>query len=151
MCTPLSVRLISIVVAALLIGCGGDLTLPADGSPAALTTFAGNGQEGTVGSRLDAPLVVRVTDSDSRPVADVAVVFRFDVPGAEINPSQATTDTLGLASAQARLGDDAGPQTVEAQVAPASASNLRATFDLTAVPDEKGKGKHGKGDKHDED
>jgi hypothetical protein len=117
MCTPVPGWLASIVIAAVLTGCGGDLTLPADGSPAALTAFAGNGQDGTVGSRLDKRLVVRVTDSESRPVADVAIVFRFDVPGAEIDPTQAATDAQGLASAQASLGDEAGSQTAEAQVA----------------------------------
>lgn len=146
MCTPRS-WLFCLVVAAAIIGCGGDnLTLPGDGGPAALTAISGYDQAGTVGSRLDEPLVARVTDSDSRPLAGVAVVFRFqnDVPGAELDPAEVTTDAGGLASAEVRLGDDTGSQTVEAQVAQASSSNLRATFDLTAVAEEE-KGKKGKG------
>jgi hypothetical protein len=161
MCTPLSKRFVCIVVAATLTGCGGDgLTLPGDGAPippipppvdgapAALAVHAGDDQEGTAGKRLDDPLVVQVTDAGSRPVAGVTIVFRFqnDIPGAEVDPSEAETNDEGLASAEVRLGETAGAQPVEAQVA--SASSLRATFELTAVAKEKG----GKGGKpHDDD
>lgn len=151
MCTPLSWRLVCIVFAAALNGCGGEgLTLPGgDGAPAALTAVSGYDQEGTVGSRLSRPLVVRVTDSGSRPIAGVAIEFGFqsDIPGAEIDPTEALTNADGRASAQVWLGENTGPQTVLAQVAQASASTLRATFVLTAVAD----GRHPDDDDDDDD
>ena len=121
--------------------CSGNLVLPGDGpagddSPAALKPVSGNGQEGTVGSELDDPLIVRVTDASSQPLEGVAVEFEFDgeVPDAMITP-QAFTDSNGEAAAEVRLGTEAGPITVLAQVP--EASDLHATFGLTAVPEDK--------------
>ncbi len=164
MCTPLSKRLLCIAVAAAVAGCSGDgLTLPGnegapappvDGAPAALAVHAGNGQQGTVGERLEEPLVVQLRDVGSRPVAGVAIVFRFqsDIPGAEVDPTEAETDDEGFASAEVRLGESAGSQPVEAQVV--TASSLRATFNLIAHPEEdkkKDKGGRGGGGGHDDD
>lgn len=137
-------RLSSLVLATALVGCGGgSLTLPDDGSPAALTAVGGNGQQAPVGSTLDNPLVVKLTDASSRPIAGVPVVFQFtiDVPDAQIDP-EAETDSEGLASAQVRLGTSAGPLEVEARVA--SAAQLSATFVVTAIA----RGKGGKGGGH---
>jgi hypothetical protein len=124
--------------------CSGNLVLPGDDSagddsPAALRAISGSGQEGTIGSHLD-PLVVLVTDASSEPVEGVAVEFRFDgsVPDAVITP-HAITDSNGEAAAEVRLGTEAGPITVLAQVS--QASELQATFGLIAVT----KGKKGKG------
>ncbi len=149
MCSPFFPRLyLSLLL--VLAACGGEgLILPGDGGPAALTAVSGNPQQGTVGTRLDDPLVVRVTDSDSKPMAGVPVVFRFqsDVPGAELDPGEDLTNAAGEASARVWLGETAGSHTVEAQLAQAPASDLRAIFDLTAVADEKGKkDKGGRGD-----
>jgi hypothetical protein len=148
MCTSYSPRLFGLLLGAALTACGGDLTIPIDGSPARLKAVSGGGQEGTVGSRLSDPLVVRLSDANDRPVSNVAVEFSFQDPATDavVDPTSRTTDTAGVASAEVRLGTATGPLTVEAQVAPASA--LRATFDLNALAKEKGKGK-GK-DKHDE-
>jgi hypothetical protein len=161
MCTPRSWRLARIVIAAVITACGGEpLTLPGESGPAALTAVSGYDQEGTVGSRLNEPLVAKVTDSDSRPLAGVPIVFRFqsEVPGAEVDPAQAETDAQGVASAQVRLGESTGSQIVEAQVAQASGSDLLATFPLTAVAEEKGKkdkggerGGHGDDDEDNDD
>ena len=150
MCTPSARRLVRVVIAAVLTGCGGeDLTLPGNGGPAALTAVSGQGQEGTVGSRLDEPLIARVTGSDSRPLAGILVEFGFqnDVPGAQVDPAEAVTDAEGRATAQVRLGESIGSQTVEAQVAEAAAPSLRATFALTAVAEDQGKKDKGKKDK----
>jgi hypothetical protein len=149
MCTSFSLRLLGLLLGAALTGCGSDLTIPVDGSPARLEAVSGSGQEGTVGSQLSNPLVVRVSDASNRPVGNVAVEFRFQGPptDAVVDPTTRTTDTAGVASAEVRLGTTTGPLTVEAQVAPSSA--LRATFDLNALARDKGKGK-GK-DKHDDD
>jgi hypothetical protein len=142
MCTPH--RLFSLVLTTALTGCGGSLTLPDDGSPAALQVVSGDGQQGTVGSRLDNPLVVKLTNASSRPIAAAPVVFQFtsDVPDAQVDPEQAATDSNGVASARVRLGTSTGPLQVEARVV--SAAELSATFGLTALERD-----HGKKDKSD--
>ena len=137
----------ALVAAGIIAACGSSLVLPNDGFPSELTAISGNGQEGTIGSRLDLPLVVRVTDAHSQPVAGVAVAFRFQTedPVARVDP-EAVTDRDGRASTTVRLGIDVGVHVVEAQVVQ-GAPELRATFDLTAVLPEKGKkenGDHGK-------
>jgi hypothetical protein len=153
MCNSLRAWMVLAFLAASSTACSGDLVLPGDDSsgddsPAALTPVSGNGQEGTIGSRLD-PLVVLVTDASSQPIQGVAVEFQFDgnVPDAVLTP-RAITDSNGEAAAAVRLGTEAGPITVLAQVA--QASELQATFGLTAVT----KGKKGTGggrDRDDED
>jgi hypothetical protein len=129
--------------------CGGDLILSSDDSPAALILVSGNGQEGTVGSRLDDPLIVRVTDARRQPVEGIAVDFQFDsdVPDAVVTP-QVFTDSKGEAAAIVRLGTEAGTITVLAQVSQASSRELRTAFGLTAV---EGKGKKGNGGGRDRD
>ena len=147
MCIPY--RLVSLVLGAVLTGCGGgSLTLPDDGSPAALRAVSGDGQQGTVGSKLDDPLVVKLTDASSRPIAGVSVVFQFttEAPDAEVDP-EAATDSDGLASAEVRLGTSTGPHQIEARVA--AAAGLRATFVVTALEQDRGRrdnGGHGGGD-----
>lgn len=144
----ISYRLLSIALATALTGCGGDLTLPDDSSPAALRAWSGDGQQGTVGSKLDDPLVVKLTDAGSRPMSGVPVVFQFtnDVPDAEVD-AEATTNSEGLASAEVRLGTSTGTLQVQARLATTAA--LEATFVLTALEREKNKG--GKGGGHGDD
>jgi Bacterial Ig-like domain (group 1) len=153
MCNSLRNWMVLAVLAAS--ACSGNLVLPGDdspggdppgdNSPAALTPISGNGQEGRIGSVLD-PLVVQVTDASSQPIEGVAVEFQFDgsVPDAVITP-RAITDGNGKAAAEVRLGTEAGEITVLAQVS--QASELQATFGLTAVA----KGKKGKGGGRDRD
>ena len=132
-------RLFSLVLATALTGCGGgSLTLPDDGSPAALRAVSGDGQQGTVGSKLDDPLVVKLTDASSQPIEGVPVVFQFtsEVPDAEVVP-EATTDSDGLASAEVRLGTSTGSHQVEARVS--APAELSTTFVVTAVEREHGK------------
>lgn len=145
MCTP---RVFSFGLATALMGCGGGLSLPSDSSPTALRVESGDGQQGTVGSRLDNPLVVKLTDASSQPIAGVPVTFQFttDVPGAEVDPEVAT-DSSGLASAEVRLGSSTGSHQVEARLA--TAAQVRTTFIVTAV--ERDRGKKDKGGGHGDD
>jgi hypothetical protein len=155
-------QLLSVVLTTTLAACaGGDLTLPADGSPASLRAMSGSGQQGTVGTQLPDPLVVRLTDGAARPVPGVVVDFRFesDVPGAQFDPATVTTDDTGFASVRVRLGSTAGAQTIEAAVGANPSSDLLATFGVTAVAPSDGGGGHpgkskkggGKGKGHDDD
>jgi hypothetical protein len=149
------------VVLTTLAACGGgDLTLPVDGSPASLRPVSGSGQQGTVGTRLPEPLVVRLVNEAARPVPNVAVDFRFqsDVPGAQFEPATVTTNDTGFAWVEVRLGSTPGPQTIEATVGVNPSSDLLVTFAVTAVASNNGgeahpgKGKKdGKGKDHHED
>ena len=142
-------QLLCLVLTPTLAACGGgDLTLPADASPANLRAMSGNGQQGTIGTQLPDPLVVRLTDAAARPVPGVTVDFRFqsDVPGAQFEPSTVFTDDTGFASVRVRLGTTAGPQTIEAAVSANPSSGLLAIFGVTAVaPQDGGSGHPGKG------
>lgn len=146
MCIPY--RLCSLVLATAITGCGGDLTLPGEGSPtptAILRVESGDGQQGTVGKRLDDPLVVKLTNASSQPIAGIRVAFQFknEVPDAEVDP-EATTGSDGLASAEVRLGTSTGPHQIEARVA--SPVALSTTFVVTALERRGGGG----GDDHDD-
>ncbi len=145
-------RPVTLALGLVLSACGSsNLTLPSDGTPANLLRVSGDGQKASAGEQLPDPLVVRLTDANSRPVANVPVVFRFhsSIPQAQVNPADATTDSLGLAQVTVRLGSTAGTQEVEARVSEGVNSDLVATFGLTAVevqpPDPGGGGGGGGG------
>jgi hypothetical protein len=127
---------ISIVPFALLTaGCGGgDLTLPSDAIPAALTIVAGDGQSGTEGSAVADPLIVQLEDGLGHPIVGGQVEFRFvgEPPGAAVDPGSAPTDERGQAAVHARLGRQEGPQLIEALVA-VPGEDLRVHFRLTAL------------------
>ena len=145
---PLS-RLLSTGLGLAVLACaGGDLTLPNNGAPVELTAVSGDGQQATIGSRLPQPLVVRVTDAASQPVAGVPLVFRFQtaVPDAQIDPASVATDSTGHASVRVRLGTVTGPQTIEATIAQAAGPDVRATFGVTALGKHGGGGRGGGGD-----
>ena len=159
MCSSLSRRVFVVALGIALTACGSDLTLPDDGSPppddrspAVLLVVGGNGQEARVGRKLDQPLVVRVTDASTRPVAGVPVAFAFKeaVPDAEVDPI-VTTDERGEASAEVTLGSTVGSHTVEARVA--EPRDLLATFGVTALakPGHGGGGGGGGGGGDDDD
>jgi hypothetical protein len=150
-------RPFALVLGLALSACGSsNLTLPSDGTPANLLRVSGDGQQASAGEQLPAPLVVRLTDANSDPVAGVPVVFRFQssIPSAQVNPASGTTDSLGLAQVRVRLGSTAGTQEVEARVSQGVNTDLVATFGLTALevqpPDPGGGGGGGNGGGNDE-
>ena len=125
---------LSLIIAA----CGGEgLTLPPEGEAAHIEVLdEGNGQSGRVDEMLALPLVVRVTDSRNRPVANANVVFTFTngVP-AEAIPSSATSGADGLASVQLKMGSQAGPVTGMAEVpVAANITPVQANFTALALP-----------------
>jgi hypothetical protein len=118
--------------AALALACGGaDLVLPR--GPARIAIANGNNQTAIVGGTLPESLVVRVTDSNGRPVA-VQVAFALATPtaGGSITPDTATTDNNGDARARWVLGSQAGLQ--RANVSVVGADELTAEFSATASP-----------------
>lgn len=141
-------RLAGFLFAALVVGCSaGDLSLPSDSNPARIVIVSGDGQEATVGSLLPEPLVVRLTDAATRPVAGASLVFSFQgpAPDAAVNPGTAETDSTGLASVRARLGTTVGTQIVEARLNSDPGSDLRATFGMTALQPQNNGGGGGNG------
>jgi len=125
---------LSLIIAA----CGGEgLTLPPEGEAAHIEVLdEGNGQSGRVDETLALPLVVRVTDSRNRPVANANVVFTFTngVP-AVADPSSASTGVDGLASVALKLGSQAGPVTGMAEVpVAANITPVQANFTALALP-----------------
>ena len=82
-----------VVLAAAAITCSSDnLTLPNEGLPAALALISGNGQTGTVATPLTDSLIVRVTDSKSRPVEGIKVVFTPTLGGGDAVPDTGVTN-----------------------------------------------------------
>ncbi len=128
-------RSLCIGVLGFLAACGGnDLVLPGEGSPAHLTIVSGNNQSGQAGAPLADPIVVLVTDSRDRPVADVEVAFTFNGgEGTTLVPETAITDADGRTSTQLQLGATLGEVQGRARVTSGS-TVLEAPFTAVTVP-----------------
>jgi len=119
----------------LFAGCGGgDLVLPPSEPGTVIRVVTGDGQQGTVGELLPAPIVVAVTDSAGNPVPGAAVQFVLVSAGdsAQLEPASTTTDQQGHAEARMLLGDKVGLQTGEARVGQ-GANPPRASFTAVAT------------------
>lgn len=126
---PVSVAL---VAAGLGVGCASDsLTLPEEGKPAFVTIVNGNGQQGMAGSMLGDTLVVRITDSESRPVVSRSIAF--SVSSGAVQPSTVMTNGEGKAVFRWVLGPTAGEQTLDAGLGSASQLSPKVTFTATAL------------------
>jgi large repetitive protein len=114
---------------------GGDLVLPEGGGPAGIRVVNGDGQSGSVGQPLSAPIVVEVTDPEDTPVKGATVEFALTSAGtgAEVQPATATTDDSGHAEAHLLLGDKLGLQTGEARVVVEGASGPKTSFTAVAT------------------
>lgn len=148
-----SLRIFGLGLGMTVLACAaGDLNLPSDGTPLAVTALSGDGQEAKVGTLLPDPLVVRVTDAGLHPVPAVPLVFRFqdEFPDAQIEPSSVETDSTGRASVRVRLGTTTGPQTIEATIAQEATPEARALFGVTALA-KPGRDADGSGDGGDDD
>ncbi len=129
-------RLSPTALAALLLGCGGDLVLPTpSGEGVDLTILGGNGQTGTVGEELPQPLVLGVR-ADGAPVEGrkVAFVVAGDPAAGRLDPDTAVTGPDGRAIARWVLGSQAGSHEVEARlVVSDSTTPPTAMFEASAV------------------
>lgn len=108
------------------------------GAAAGLSIVSGDGQEGTVGQPLGAPVVVEVVDAFGNGVGGVAVTFATADTGGEVAPAQGITGGDGRVSAAWTLGTMAGAQgltasadgltsvAVTALAAPGPAAEVRA-------------------------
>jgi hypothetical protein len=102
--SPSSLRL-ALSLSALGFACGGDVTLPNQGEPAALEIFDGDRQNGTVGEALGGSLVVLVTDRFGDPVPGTVVRWKAE-GGGTADPGESTTDGEGRAGTSRILGTE---------------------------------------------
>ena len=93
---------------------------------------AGGEQKATVAAALPDPLIVTLTDSSGRALADVPVSWQTKDGGA-IEPRVARTDSLGVARATWTLGKRAGRQLAIVRVA-TDAAIPAETLSVTARP-----------------
>ena len=97
------------------------------GTPEAVLAFSGDTQTGVVGARLPAPLVAQVQDRFGNGVPGVLVVFETET--GSVSGLEATTDEAGRAQTGWTLGEQVGPQSLDAI---AGADSV--TFSATAEP-----------------
>jgi len=109
---------------------GGGETKP--GPPAQLSAVSGGGQSAAVGTKLSAPLVVRVTDAAGTPLSGVAVAWTVASGGGSLSTATATTDASGEARAEWTLGGSLGAQSATATVSGLAA--VAFTAQATAGP-----------------
>ena len=124
-----------VLAAVTTVTCGGDkLTLPDEGNPSSAQVEQGNNQTGTVARPLPDSLILRLTDSKSRPVSGqrVAFVLTSGTAGAAVIPDTAISDDAGRVRARWVLGTTSGTQTLEARVI--GFSSLTKTFTAQASP-----------------
>ncbi|MDO8666611.1 MAG: Ig-like domain-containing protein, partial [Gemmatimonadales bacterium] len=116
-----------LTLVAVVAGCGSDPVTPP--GPFMLALNAGNGQTGTVGAALGAPLSVLVTNADG-PVAGVRVRWSVTSGGGSVPPTS-ETGADGVAAATYTLGTTAGTKAVTATV---GGGDSAVTFSATALP-----------------
>jgi hypothetical protein len=117
------------------------------GAPETLSIFGGSNQNGVISTTLPNPLTVRVVDVSGRAVPNIPVTFTVISGGGLVNPTiSVTTDSSGLASATATLGNSLGSQVFRAtmpngtvktvtftQTAAASSSTVAAAPDMISI------------------
>jgi subtilisin family serine protease len=94
-----------------------------------LVVVSGDAQSALGKVALAAPLVVRVTDPQDAPVANVTVTWAASDPTAQLTPATSTTDATGTAQASWTLGQTLGVQTAAATSA--AITGARAVFQAT--------------------
>jgi alpha-tubulin suppressor-like RCC1 family protein len=105
------------------------------GPPASITILEGDLQSATIGSAVDTPPAVKVTDAFDNPIAGVAVAFVVTAGGGTLTTSSPVTDATGTARIGAwRLGLTPGVNGLSVSVGTAPAEAFSATaVDLTVL------------------
>ncbi|MFL5381810.1 MAG: Ig-like domain-containing protein [Longimicrobiaceae bacterium] len=124
---------LSLTLAAIAAAACADSAGPELRQPAKLEIVYGQGQTGTVGSRLETLVSVRVVDARGWPVAGQPVSFAVTAGGGSVSPATDLTNRHGVAQSWWTMGPTAGAQTVEARVA-AGATMLSTTFTARGTP-----------------
>jgi len=95
-----------LTVGLLYVACGGD-NGPSH-APSQLAAISGNNQTGGAGQALPLPLQVRVSDRSGDAVSGVTVTFAVTAGGGNVQTSQATTNSQGVAATIWTVGTAAG-------------------------------------------
>jgi len=102
-------------------------------TPAQLAVVTGNNQTGGAGQALPIPLTVRVNDRAGDPVSGVSVAFAIKSGGGNLQGTQVTTSSQGLATSVWTLGTVAGrADTVTASAAGLAGSPIVFTATVQA-------------------
>jgi hypothetical protein len=101
------------------------------GAAANIAIESGDGQTGTAGQTLGAPLEVLVTDALGNPVSGVTVNWAPSGDGTA-NPPSSQTNASGIASTDWTLGTTAGGQTLDASVTGVTPVTFNATAEAGA-------------------
>ncbi len=107
--------------------------LPA--GPAAVEVVSGADQRTVQGLSLADPIVVRVLDSQGRPLSGQNVTFAPAADHGSADPASATSDSDGQAAAVWTLGPDPGDQTLTVTASEAIAAVAAVALDLEAELD----------------
>ena len=92
-----------------------------------LTIVSGNNQNGLLGTRADAPLLVRLTNSTNQPVFDETINWQVVSGSAALDASSGLTDESGQVQIGFDFGSNAGPIVIRASTASATAVDFNAT------------------------
>ena len=95
---------------------GFDSVTVVPGSPASIAVASGDGQSGSPGMALPAPLIVLVEDGSGNPVSNVSVVWTITSGAATSGADTSETDAAGRASVSVTLGGTVGPVEMTASV-----------------------------------
>jgi hypothetical protein len=101
-------------------------------NPSLVEIVAGDGQSGPVNTALSEPLVIRVVDPVSNPVAGAVVEWLVLSGDATLGSATTTSDPGGLASATVNLGSTPGP--IQVKVGFPGYLGYSVIFHLTATP-----------------
>lgn len=103
--------------------------------PRSLQIISGDAQEGTVGAALSAPIVVRLVDRNSNPIARKEVRFSVTNGNGVLAAASAVTNSDGVAQDQWTLGTSTSDsQTVQARVAVDESRGLLLLARFHATP-----------------
>lgn len=117
---------------AFVAGCHHDSTTVSLAA-AKIVVVSGDAQSSIGPVALPAPLVVRVTDAQNTPVANVTVNWAVSDPTAQLSAATTTTDASGVTQVTWTLGQTVGAQTVAATST--TIAGTRAVFQgINAAP-----------------
>jgi subtilisin family serine protease len=120
----------TLLVTVFLTACSKDSsTVTLSKAPAKIAVVSGDAQSGIGQVALSAPLVVKVTDPQDAPVANVTVTWAASDPTAQLSAATSTTDATGSAQVNWTLGQTLGTQTVAATAS--VISGAKAVFQAT--------------------
>lgn len=119
LCIPNS-RFLAVIVlfsAILISSCEEDPTGSENGSlNLRLIILSGNNQSERAGAHLPDPLVVRVENRIGNPYQGIPVRFSTTAPAAVVTPTDAISDSDGIARCTFKLGFEAGNQYIKASI-----------------------------------